>query len=99
MENLKKRRLALNMTQTELAETFGVTSTTLAKWERGDGVPQAPGMLELALEALETRQLLDSPEFSRKVEQVKSRVAKTSEMVRELGDDRQRVKHPRKVAT
>lgn len=91
MENIKSVRLALNLTQAELAERFGVSSTTLARWERGEVTPEAPGMLALALEALETRLLLDSDEFVSRKERIKLNTKKT------LNDARKRVKHPQQV--
>ena len=52
-EELKNRREVLGLTQDELAERLGVPTDTLSAWERGDGRPEAEGMLELAMDQLE----------------------------------------------
>ena len=39
-EHLLKRRLFLNLTQSELAEQFNVSSFTVFNWEKGKTVPQ-----------------------------------------------------------
>jgi transcriptional regulator with XRE-family HTH domain len=52
-EELKSRREALGLTQDELAERLGVPLDTLSAWERGDGRPEAEGMLKLAMDQLE----------------------------------------------
>jgi transcriptional regulator with XRE-family HTH domain len=54
-EELRGQRLALNLRQEDLAAVFGVTRNTVARWERGEVQPDAPGMLRLALEALSLR--------------------------------------------
>lgn len=53
---IKKRRLALNMTQVQLAVALGVSSTTVAYWERGERQPEAPEMLSMAISWLEYQQ-------------------------------------------
>ena len=85
--NLKNQRLALNLTQTQLADLFGVSSTTIARWERGEVKPDAPGMLELALESLQMRSLSNNSEFIEKRKQIKAKVEETLETARK------RVKH------
>ncbi|MBS1794392.1 MAG: helix-turn-helix domain-containing protein [Acidobacteria bacterium] len=52
-EEIKQKRIALNLTQSQLAERFGVERNTVARWERGEVVPQALGMLRLAFQSLE----------------------------------------------
>ena len=52
-KELKRRRELLGMTQDELAERLGVKTDTLSAWERGDGRPEAEGMLELAMDQLD----------------------------------------------
>ena len=47
---LKEIRLALGLTQYELAPLLGVPRNTLARWERGDIVP--PKVAEMAAEYL-----------------------------------------------
>ncbi|MDQ3799786.1 MAG: helix-turn-helix domain-containing protein [Acidobacteriota bacterium] len=71
---LKDKRIRLNMTQEQLAEAFGVSATTLARWERGEIIPNAIGMLELAFEALEAKQLLGSDAFRKSKEQAERRI-------------------------
>jgi transcriptional regulator with XRE-family HTH domain len=58
-EELKSRREALGMTQDELAERLGVPTDTLSGWERGDGRPEAEGMLALAMDQLELLGAMD----------------------------------------
>lgn len=52
-EEIREKRIALNLTQEELAERFGVKRNTVARWEQGAIVPQAIGMLRLAFQSLE----------------------------------------------
>jgi len=50
---LRARRIALDLTQSELAEALEVSTNTVARWERDEvGVP---GMTDLALKTLESR--------------------------------------------
>ncbi len=50
---LKERRLALGMTQEQLAEALEVASNTVARWERSER--QLPPFLGLALETIERK--------------------------------------------
>jgi predicted ATPase/DNA-binding CsgD family transcriptional regulator/DNA-binding transcriptional regulator YiaG len=52
---LRSRRRALDLTQRELAVALGVTSTTVARWERGEQTVGNPEMVKLALIHLEQR--------------------------------------------
>ena len=54
-EWLRKRRLALEMTQRDLAGELGVPMNTLARWERGELEVQHPQMLSLALDAVRSQ--------------------------------------------
>lgn len=54
-EEVRKRRKALELNQSELAELLGVTRNTVARWER-DEVTIPSQMLELALKQLEAEQ-------------------------------------------
>jgi transcriptional regulator with XRE-family HTH domain len=54
--DLKSRRLALGLSQPELAEALGVHPMTLSKWERE--VLSVPVYIDLAVEALENRRRL-----------------------------------------
>ena len=49
---LRKRRRDMLLTQRQLAECLGVTSNTVARWERGEVV--YPPFLMLALDAVES---------------------------------------------
>ena len=48
MENLKRFRCALNMTQANLAQEVGVTQSLVAQWERGASMPSAARLPLLA---------------------------------------------------
>lgn len=50
-KELKRRRKALNLTQVELSEIFGVRSNTVARWE--NGVSPIPKLVALAIETVE----------------------------------------------
>ena len=50
-KELKRRRKALNLTQVELSEIFGVRSNTVARWE--NGVSPIPKLVPLAMETIE----------------------------------------------
>lgn len=59
-EEIKQKRIALNLTQEELAKKFGVERNTVARWERGVIVPPALGMLRLAFQTLEIEKGLEN---------------------------------------
>lgn len=48
-EEIKRQRLFLNLTQVELAEKLSISTQTLSNWETGRTVPDAPKMLEMAI--------------------------------------------------
>lgn len=50
-EGFKHRRVALGLSQVKLAEALGVTSTTVARWERGER--RIAVWVDNALDALE----------------------------------------------
>lgn len=52
---LRDRRLGLGMSQRQLAAEFGVTPTTLARWERGERAISNPVLVRLALDHLDDR--------------------------------------------
>jgi transcriptional regulator with XRE-family HTH domain len=54
-EHLRARRLALGLSQRRLAMLLGVSEQTIGKWERGAVRIRWPGILSLALEAIEMR--------------------------------------------
>lgn len=49
MNIIRETRANLKLTQAELGEKLGTSSTTIARWERGEIKPEHPEMLELAL--------------------------------------------------
>ena len=51
----RERRLAMGMTQRDLAGELGVPMNTLARWERIEREVQHPRMLHLALDALRSQ--------------------------------------------
>ncbi len=54
---LKKRRERLGLTQTEFAETIGLTATSISRYETGlTAIPKSMGLI---LEALEKRHIED----------------------------------------
>ena len=52
---VRERRLAMGMTQRDLAGELGVPLNTLARWERGELEVQHPQMLSLALDAVRSQ--------------------------------------------
>src|SRR5262249_52928163 len=58
---LKDRRRALGLTQQELASALGVTSNTVARWERGEREIGQPQLVEIAIERLEQHAARSSP--------------------------------------
>ncbi|HWQ32553.1 MAG TPA: helix-turn-helix transcriptional regulator [Blastocatellia bacterium] len=56
---IRTRRLKLGMTQAELGQALGVSGNAVALWEREERSPEAPLMLEMALDYLLTQQLLN----------------------------------------
>lgn len=91
MKGLKEQRLSLNLTQKEIADILGVTSTSWASWEREEVEPNAPGMLQLALEMLQLRNTLESP----KMQEMRLKV--TASVEKRLTETRQRIKHSKIV--
>lgn len=53
--DLRARRLALHLSQYELARRLGIPPSTVLRWERGDFPIDKPVMLALALETIERR--------------------------------------------
>ena len=51
--DVKGLRKRLKMSQTEFAESFGISLGTLRHWERGDRNPQGPALILLNLVAKE----------------------------------------------
>ncbi len=60
-EEIRAARLAQKLTQEKLGELFGVTKNTIARWERGEVIPQSTAMLRLAFIGLKIEQLQAIP--------------------------------------
>ena len=75
---LKRKRLALNLTQLQLAVQFGVAKDTLARWEREE--LKAPRWLDWAFLGLENALGPTGPE-QRERQRVRHRRAQQEEIV------------------
>lgn len=53
INNFKRARLIAGLTQEELADSLGVSRTTVCKWESGHGLPRAKRIRQVA-DALKT---------------------------------------------
>ncbi len=51
-EEIRAKRIELELTQVELGTRLGVAGNTIARWERGELAVEHPEMLRLALSAL-----------------------------------------------
>ena len=52
-DEVRRRRKALGLSQTELGERIGIRQPTISSWEQGHTIVGNPRMLALALWALE----------------------------------------------
>ena len=73
-EQIRKKRIALNLTQAELANKFDVKTNTIARWERGEITPKAKGMLFLAFKSLEIEKGLNNSKIEDLRDDVKRKV-------------------------
>jgi transcriptional regulator with XRE-family HTH domain len=73
-EEICNYRQALGLTQEALASALGVSSDTVSRWESGQSQPEAPQMLELALEALEIRIAMSDEELLKLEREVTAKV-------------------------
>lgn len=64
-EKIRMRRKRLGLTQQELGKHLGVSGNTVARWERGEVVPESPEMLRLALDGLELERGVNSREIKK----------------------------------
>ena len=46
--NIAKYRKQLGMTQIDLSEKINYSDKSISKWERGDGIPDVPTLVQLA---------------------------------------------------
>lgn len=79
---IREKRMQLNLTQTELAEKFGVTTTTIARWERGERKPDAQGMITMAFKYLEIEALLNNEKLQNLKSKVRADVGENLERLR-----------------
>lgn len=85
-KQIKSYRLKLLMTQAQLGEALDVTANTVARWERGEAVPESPKMLHLALRALELERGIDrSGEIARTRKRVTEKLQRTATLLRKQG--------------
>jgi DNA-binding transcriptional regulator YiaG len=70
-EEILAAREELGMTQEELADSFGVTTMTVSRWESLNTpvAPDAPGAIRMAIEYLKIQRVLDSSELLRSLDQ------------------------------
>jgi transcriptional regulator with XRE-family HTH domain len=74
-DEIRAQRMALNLTQEELGSKLGVSGNTVARWERGEVVPESTKMLELAFEGLMAREILRTdPELVETMARVDARL-------------------------
>lgn len=89
-EEIKQQRLFLNLTQAELAEKLSISTQTLSNWETGRTEPDAPKMLELALQYL-VLQMPRSEQHKRMVARIQASIEESREVLRRSAE-RQRVR-------
>ncbi len=46
--NIAKYRKQMGMTQIDLSEKINYSDKSISKWERGDGIPDVPTLVQLA---------------------------------------------------
>lgn len=64
LEKLKETRAALGLTQKEFGELLGISSNTIARYERGEIQPKHPKVLEMAVDFL---RIQETPELKKKL--------------------------------
>jgi transcriptional regulator with XRE-family HTH domain len=52
-DQIRAYRQKLGLSQTQLGQAFGMAANTIARWERGELIPQWPRLLALGFRALE----------------------------------------------
>ena len=57
-EQLRARRLALGLTQAQLASLLGASTMTIYRWEKGTRGIRRPALIELKLDQLSATKLL-----------------------------------------
>lgn len=65
MEELRGRRLALGLSQADLARALHVDRLTISAWEAGRRKPSMPGLVEAELQRLEGLQFSRSERKTR----------------------------------
>lgn len=81
-KEIRRQRMALNLTQDELGEKFGVSGNTIARWEREELKPTGIGMMQLAFRALEIESAFQKPELVEKLDNIKKQNADAVERIR-----------------
>jgi transcriptional regulator with XRE-family HTH domain len=89
-EEIKQRRLFLNLTQAELAEKLGVSETAVAHWEQGRRNPDTPKMLEMAFNWL-VLQMPKSEKHKQFIAQCQASIEESRAVLRKEAE-RQRVR-------
>lgn len=85
-EEIRARREHLKLTQKQLGAAFGVTWNTIARWERGELNPTAPGMMQLAFQTLELTYNLDRDgELSRLKARAEAKMAQLEALRGKMG--------------
>lgn len=84
--NIRATREKLKLTQVELAEHLGVAGNTVARWERGELIPESVKLVELALFGLEIKlRDVKTREKIRKLEaEARMYVRKTDEILKRM---------------
>jgi len=70
-EEILAARTEFGMTQRELAERFGVSEITVARWESKNNpvTPDTPGAIRMAFEHMRTQRVLDESELLASLEE------------------------------
>ena len=68
LEKLKETRLALGLTQKDFGELLGISSNTIARYERGEIQPKHPKVLEMAVDFLRVQ---ETPRIKNKLQLLK----------------------------
>jgi transcriptional regulator with XRE-family HTH domain len=70
-EEILAARAEFGMTQRALAESFGVSEITVARWESKNNpvTPDTPGAIRMAFEHMRTQRILDESELLRSLDQ------------------------------
>lgn len=75
-QEIRAKRLTLQMTQAQLGEALRVNKNTIARWERDELTPQSTEMLRLAFIGLEMehKPALTGKKLARKIERSTNKI-------------------------